>query len=249
MLNNVEKGNNNDSKKIFTIVVLIMTLMVCTTGATYAYFAITATNSVMTGTAATADLSLTVTPADLKAENTEVMVPQLESALDSAMNSTNMCVDDNNNIICKVYTITVTNESTAGVKVYGTVQFSLVDPEPTDQITSYEMENLKWKRATGTTSLGTTTGGSYNGVAVGTINLSSLSPVFDLTSGGICDREGAILTGCTSVSLAAETGSAVYHIVVWINETNNEQSDSGKWVATVNFESDDGKGITSTIIS
>ena len=51
---------DNDSRKIFTLLIMIFTLMICTTGATYAYLAITSpTNSAMTGTAATANVILT----------------------------------------------------------------------------------------------------------------------------------------------------------------------------------------------
>ena len=108
--NNINK--NGDSKKIVILIVLIATLMLGTTGATYAYFALTATNSsTITGTAATTSLELTVTQAALKSGNTGVMVPQKEAALATAMNSTNKCVDGNNNVICKVYTITVTNKT------------------------------------------------------------------------------------------------------------------------------------------
>ena len=63
MSENNDKSNSNqkkdhDSKKILTLVILIATLMITTTGATYAYFAIsaTATNNI-TGTAATASLA------------------------------------------------------------------------------------------------------------------------------------------------------------------------------------------------
>ena len=56
--------------------------MICTTSATYAYFAISATNNVATGTAATAGLTLTVTEAALKTTtNSGVMVPQKEAYL------------------------------------------------------------------------------------------------------------------------------------------------------------------------
>lgn len=225
---------DSDSKKIFTMLVLIFTLMICTTGATYAYFAISATNNTMTGTAASASLTLTVTQATLKSSNTNVMVPQLESSLGTAMNSTNKCVDGNGNIVCKAYTITITNASTAAVTVKGTIQFS----------GNGSMPNLKWRKATAATTLGTTD----VSVAVGT----NTTTAYDIPAGTACSVNSTTKkdVGCTSIPLK-KTGvsgnSATYYIVVWINETGSQQTDTGTWRGTIRFEGTDGTGITSTI--
>ena len=101
MVNSSNVKNDNDSKKIFTMLIMVFTLMICTTSATYAYFALSVENNAMGGTAATANLGLSVVQADLKnVDHTNVMVPQLETALGAAMNTTNKCVDGNNNVIC-----------------------------------------------------------------------------------------------------------------------------------------------------
>lgn len=226
------RNDRGDSKKILTMIVLIATLMICTTSATYAYFALTATNNAMTGTAATASLTLNVTRATLKSTNNGVMVPQLESALSSAMNSTNQCVDGNGNIICEVYTIKITNTSTAAVKVKGTIQFS----------GNGSMPNLKWRRTTDTTTLGSNTS-----VAVGT----NTTTTWDIVNGTACsvDAGTGLDTGCTSISLAKTSGTQTYYVVVWINETGSQQTDSGTWRAIVKFEGENGTGVTSTITS
>lgn len=143
MNNTYEKRKDNDSKKIVTMLILVFTLMFCTTGATYAYLAFSATNNVATGTVAVSGLTLTVTEAALKSGNTSVMVPQLESALGTAMNGTNKCVDGNNNIVCKVYTITVSTSSTATTPTTGTIAFT--NPST----------NLKWKLVSNATTVGT----------------------------------------------------------------------------------------------
>lgn len=254
MVNSSNVKSDNDSKKIFTMLIMVFTLMICTTSATYAYFALSVENNAMGGTAATASLDLSVTQADLKTvTHTDVMVPQLETALGAAMNTTNKCVDGNNNVICKVYTITVTNESTSTVKVNGTIQFSLAG-------TNVEMPNLKWRRTTDTVTLGSLTEGSYAGVAVGnmdtiasTTDVDNLSTIFDLTSGGECDNSAnGVTTGCTSITLtkgdnATTTDSATFYLVVWINEINTAQTDAGTWTGTITFEGENGKGVSSTI--
>ena len=256
---NVNKENDNDTRKIFTMLVMVFTLMICTTSATYAYFALNANNASMNGTAATASLTLTVTEATLGggtksgATQSAVMVPQLESYLGNAIGTNYKCVDSNGNTVCKVYTVTVTNASTAAVRVNGTIQFSLTGSNVT-------MPNLKWRRVATITTLETSDAlkdsGSYAGIAVGnmdtdstTANVTNTSSIFDLISGSVCDIENNNTTGCTGVPLAKTNGSATFYIVVWINEINQAQYDSGTWTGTITFTGENGTGITSTITS
>lgn len=221
--------DNNDSKKILTMVVLILTLMVCTTSATYAYFALTVTNSAtVKGEAATVGLTLSVTEAPLKAGNTGAMVPQLVGALGTAMNTTNQCVDGNGNIICKVYTIKITNNSSAAVDVYGTIKFT----NPTT--------NLKWRRVGSATTIGSGVGVAWSPVSASTTEV-------DLTTAGTCASPYNEFANCTNIDLAKSGGSTTYYIIVWINETGSSQNDSGTWSATINFNGAKGTGVTSTI--
>lgn len=208
-MNDQVKKNDNDSKKILTMLVLVFTLMICTTGATYAYLAFSATNNVATGTVAESGLTLTVTQATLKTGNTSVMVPQLESTLGTAMNSTNQCVDGNNNIVCKVYTITVSTTSTATTPTTGTITFT--NPST----------NLKWKLVSNATTVGT----------VGTKTAATTS--------------AAVFA---SPTFSSANKSFTYYIVIWIDEINDVQDDSGTWTATIAFNNANG-GITSTIRS
>jgi len=210
-MNNTQvKRNDNDTKKIVTMLVLVFTLMFCTTGATYAYLAFTASNNVATGTVAAAGLTLTVTEASLKSGNTGVMVPQLEGTLGTAMNSTNKCVDGNNNIVCKVYTITVSTTSTATTPTTGTIAFT----SPST--------NLKWKLVSNATTVG----------SVGTMTSATTSAASFATP-----------------TFTAANKTFTYYMVIWINETNAVQTDSGTWRATIAFNTTNGTGITSTITS
>ena len=222
---NVENNQSSDSKKIITLVVLILTVMVCTTSATYAYFALApATNSAVTGTAASASLSLSVTKNFPTKANTGVLVPQKEAALASAMGSTYGCVDGNTNIVCQVYTITVTNNSSAQVVVNGTIAFA----------NSTKMPNLKWRKTTNTTTLGSNATNAAN-----TTSEQSLASNVTLKKGGS----------------GASGNTATYYIVVWINAQLDSsgkevaQTDTGTYTATVKFTSSNGTGITSTITS
>ena len=211
---NVENNQSSDSKKIITLVVLILTIMVCTTSATYAFFAFSASNSTtMTGTAAASGLTLAITQGTLKGTssgtNTNVMVPQLESALGTAMGDKYKCVDGNGNIVCKVFQIVVSTSSTATVPTTGTITFTGAST------------NLKWKLVD-----------SYTAVK----------------SGETAKAASSTAATFATPTFTASTKSFTYYIVVWINETNAVQSDSGTWKATIEFKNADG-GITSTIKS
>ncbi|MBQ6476831.1 MAG: hypothetical protein IJI43_00085, partial [Bacilli bacterium] len=99
-----------DSKKILYIVVSIITLIITITGSTYAYFALsTSNNNAITGTTADVGLTLTVTKLKPNTNTTDYLVPQLESALGTAINNTNNCKDANTNTVCQVYKATLTN--------------------------------------------------------------------------------------------------------------------------------------------
>ena len=230
-----EKKNRVDSK-ILVLIVAIATLVISVTGATYAFFALSVSNSTaITGNTASTQLTLSVEPQTLKSPNTGVMVPQLGSAIGTAMNATNKCVDANGNVVCKVYKITVTNGSTAAALVNGTIKF-----------TSFTTTNLRWRRADSATALSNTTTGSY---AVSGVTVAVGSEV-DLISGAACIPSSSS-AGCTDISLATgASGVQTYYIVVWLEETNSDQSgtDANKtFNATVKFEGADGKGVTSTI--
>lgn len=255
-----EIKNDNDSKKIFTMLVLVFTLMICTTGATYAYFAISASNvNSITGTAATGSLILTNTTggntdaapqiiAPAIASNQSLpMVPQISYAgttnvLQKAFNGASgkdKCVDGNGNVICRAYTFVVKNKGTAAVQVRGSVTFSYA---------ANAFHNLRWKlmdSATTVTVSTKTAGNAFSATAP--VNAVSGSKVYFDTQ---------------NVSLAANGGYQQYWLIVWIEETGADQGatagtslqDVGTWYATIAFEAFNTAGtaiggLTSTITS
>lgn len=234
MVNN-EIKKENDSKKIFAMIVMILTLMLCTTSATYAYFAIApVSNNSATGTTATASLTLAVNriaPNSTKwSSSTQKIVPQLDTALGTAMNATNSCVDANGNVVCEVYEIKLTNGSTSKVRVNGSLTFNL-----TNNKTGH---NFKYRlKDSGTTALTTSTAPT---------NLASVTTT--------------AITHGTAVSLASQkilavNGNYYYYFVVWVQETGSAQQsvDAGEtFRATASFNAVDATGasvggITSTI--
>lgn len=272
----MKKDKNNASKKIGALIVAIAVLLVSVTGATFAYFALTVSNNAtITGTTATAGLTLSVQEQTLGGTSsgspvTGKMVPQLYSALGTAISSSYNCVDANGNTVCKVYKITVANQSSASVVVNGTIQFTEFNGSGTT--------NLRWRRIDGAQSLGSTTTGAFNqyGVQV-VVNSAETSARFDLSkgntetdsatneyvSGVVCVPSNSSYNDanhCTDLTLGPVTNGTTtspyneqeMYIVVWLRETGTDQSspDAGHtFLATVTFEGDNGQGITSTIVS
>lgn len=228
-------------KKIVTrtqlTITLILALFFSITGATYAYFAISATNNTITGSAATVNLTLDVTrvfPTAAQWEaSTKVMVPQLSvsksatSPLASALK--NGCVDGNGNVVCQVYHINIQNiGGTATQVVDGWVSFYSNSAMTTDVSTT--MPNLKWKLITS--------------VDVTTSTNSVLGTNEDLVANS---SENIFANDVTMV-----TGSSFdYYMIVWINETGEEQPvDVGKtFYGKIEFGSSNGTGVTSTFTS
>lgn len=216
------------NKKISVLIVGIATLIISITGATYAYFAIGATNSnTITGTAATADLGLTVTKNLPTATNSGAIVPQLNTALGSAVSAG--CVDGNQNIVCEVFTIKVENKGSSQIRIKGSLNFAYTST----------FANLYWREMDSTTALGT------HNVYKASTNEATVST----TSG----QQNASLINTLSLAAGA---SKSYYVVIWLEETNTTQNtiDKGTFTGTVKFTAINTNGqaisgVTSTITS
>lgn len=192
MSENIEK-KNNDNKGITLITVGILTIIVAIAGATFAFFQVTATDSnVIKGESAyTANnLGLKVTLSSSAA--TGKLVPQLEKTgttnlLQKAVTGTGgkSCVDGNGNTICKVYTITITNNTETKFYVTGTL--SLV---------AASMPNLKW--ATGTSATG-----GFDGVTTSAVHATTYTSLASNV-----ELAGKASTSYYVVVWISETGSA-----------------------------------------
>lgn len=240
MVNLFRENDNINFAKIQFGITILLVLFFCVTGATYAYFAVSAVNNnTITGEAATVNLTLGVTKIfpTASSNNTGVMVPQksvsesASSPLSTALK--NGCVDGNKNIVCQVYRINIKNDGgTATQVVDGMISFYSDNAMKTDVHTS--MPNLKYKL--------------ISSVDATTPSNSVLGANADLEANGT-DKKFA-----TNVSMA--TGVVFdYYLIVWINETNTNQSDQSQlnlkkhFYGKVTFNSSNGTGVTSTFDS
>lgn len=221
------------------LITLIMVLFFCITGATYAYFAISAVdNTTITGAAATVNLTLDVKkifPAT--DDNTGVLVPQLStSASASSPLSTalkNGCVDANKNVVCQVYRISIQNKGGSATQVVdGKILFYSDATLKTNVHTA--MPNLKWKLID-----------SVDAVTPANSVLGSRS---DLEANDNSSNGKFV----SSLSLATNV-IRNYYVIIWINETGTDQTDKSTSVdnpkvfyGKVQFDSSNGTGVTST---
>jgi len=212
----------NNGKGIFYGVIGVATLIVAIIGATFAFFSASAENAtVIEGTAAVAGLTLDVTEVTT---GTGVMVPQLSTAIQTAVTGSGegkSCIDGNGNTVCKVYKITVTNTGSSATVLFGTLALTATDGST--------MTNLMWGKGTdGKTGYGAT---------------------FSHTEQDLVDPATSGNNSVTLQPAGSDTGASVdYYVVVFINETKDNQntSDKGSFKGTVSFNSATGSGVTST---
>ena len=147
----IKDSRQEEKKKNFFLSLGLIVFALCVTGATYAYFALTASNNAITGTVGGATLTLTVNKI-VPTNTTTNMIPQLESTLDEAISSTYNCVDDHDNVVCQVYKATITNTGQATAELKGTIAFTYTTNST--YTVEEKLPNLKWKRITDATTIG-----------------------------------------------------------------------------------------------
>lgn len=235
---------NNDGKSISFVLIGILTIVVAIAGSTYAYFSATVSNNtVISGESAyvAAPFTLTVTHSTGSKVGSKYLVPQKDEFIQNAIYNETIeeeakryigCVDGNGNAVCKVYTITIKNNTTTKYYITGTLSFNITGT----------MSNLKWALGTSATQgFPSSTNGPFytpNTVTSSTPNSSKTTQTDVLEAG-------------TEI---AGNASKSYYVVIWISETGAAQTDSGKFTSTVSFDgyNDSSKavgGISSTIRS
>ena len=151
----------NNGRGVFYGVIGVATLVVAIIGATFAYFTASASNNAtITGNMATVKLALSVEKVTTVDEEKKGMIPMSNGMVEAAVNDAqnDVCVDDNNNAVCQIYKITLTNDSSAGQFVDGYVALKYGSGTPTDYTTydvAAKFDNVT-KTAGGDNAVGTT---------------------------------------------------------------------------------------------
>lgn len=171
--------NRRNKQNIIYAVIGVLTLVITTIGATFAYYTATASNNAtITGNMATITFDLAVTKMTRVDETKGGLIPMSNTMVHSAVTSSNgICVDNNNNAVCQIYKITVTNTGTASMFLDGYVTLTGGSGTPTDAGSSAANKTtMRWAQAfcdenSGTISNCTTVGKTTTGA--GTITTTS----------------------------------------------------------------------------
>ena len=149
--NNYREEEREEKKKggfgFFYGVIGVATLVIAIIGATFAYFTATATNdTTIKGETASVGLSLEVN--HLSTGATAGLIPLNTSDLQKAVTgdvaatgNPKYCLDKDNNTVCQIYSIVITNEGNASTSVAGTLD---LEPDLVEDANS-EFVNLKWE--------------------------------------------------------------------------------------------------------
>ena len=125
----MNEQRKNNGRGIFYGVIGVATLVVAIIGATFAYFTATANagENVITGNMASINFGLTVEKVTTVDETKGGMIPMSNTMVEAAVSNESVCTDDNDNAVCQIYKITVTNTGTASLFLDGYV--TLADGE------------------------------------------------------------------------------------------------------------------------
>ena len=223
--------NNRKGTGVFYAVVGVATLVVAIIGATFAYFSASATNSDITGTTAAAGgVELDVTPVTEGTGTNMIPLNVMDNTTPTtaatgaddqfAKAMTGKCKDANNNNVCQVYSITVSNKSTtSAVQVRGTLTLTT------------DSTNMKWQLLSAADA---TTRADFATVV-------DKGVAGNVTVGGNTGGTGAT---AASQNLAA-SGTATYYVLVWLEETGSAQegADAAKsFTGKVDFSAVDAAG-------
>lgn len=136
-----------NKQNIIYMAIGVMTLIVATIGATFAYYTATASNgNTITGNMATITFDVAVKKMTTVDETKGGLIPMSNTMVHSAVTSTNgICVDNNLNAVCQVYKITVTNTGTASMFLDGYVTLAGGSGTPTDAgSTATNKTTMRW---------------------------------------------------------------------------------------------------------
>ena len=234
---------NRKGPGIFYAVVGVATLVVAIIGATFAFFSASDINSsaIQGNTAQAAGIKIDITditktggnmiPLNLKVgDGTKDTVKQFTNAM------TGKCKDMNENNVCDVYKITVTNSSTT----------STIDVRG-DLTLTEGAGNMKWQLINVTSEdLATFAAAEIKGHEVDGATVTSATKTGQLVREGL---DGAAGTGDAARKTLAGGATATYYVLIWLEEMGTDQAtDADKtFKGTVNFNAVDATGATSGI--
>ena len=210
------KIQTNDTVKNINLFLTIIILILIISGSTFAYFAFSASNTMIGGNAGEVDLTLTVTKVLPTTNTTDDILISNYGEIPSHLNQ--KCTDGEY-ALCQVYRINLANSNTGvNTNVKGSLSFN-----------NATVPNLSWIYL----------GESYDASTTYTSNM--LPNTFHTAS--------STFTNFIDSYLLTSGSNKDFYVLVWVNESEEEQTDTGTYSGIVRFEDSNGKGVTSTFTS
>ena len=204
--------------------ILIIVTFLSVSSSSFAYYSYKKDDQdTISGKIATVNLELHVTKILPIKKSTGVMVPQKSisgsstSALSSALKRG--CVDDNENIVCQVYDISIVNNGGSATEIVnGTISF-FSNSEMTANA-EIKMPNLSWKLIT----------------SVDTTNNSNSVLGTNIDNKGTGEPKQFVKNVALQPNIEKK-----YYMIIWFNETGTDQIDkSNTYYGKVEFTSSNG---------
>ena len=195
------------TKWLIIIEIFCVLIIIGIIGYTYSFFTATVTDSVtIRGEAASMNLTLTVTK--LAPNNTKGLIPQLDDYITNAVIGRNgSCIDDNNNNVCQVYKITLTNSGSSTVYVNGTLTLN-----------AKNNPNLKWAMINGTTEPTLTS----------SINNNNYVTLTENELYNVSETKNYYIVLWISETGLYQTDNGIFNGVVKFEDTDSASSSSGQ---------------------
>ena len=208
----------NNYNKVIIISLFVFGFIFLAIGATFAYFTATVSNNNIGGSTLKFDAGISITPLQ-----SGLLIPLDDNLLDDTLNSNKVCIDINNNKICSLYQITLTNRSEA-ITMTGSLKTGS---------TTYTTNNLKYQ-------LFTLSGTTYTAA-------SDIKTVPTTTNG---TSNFTLNNSDVNINLSAGTTSSPstvnYYLAIWLSDSGSNQiTDVNKtYSGTVQFMSSGGNMIS-----
>ena len=199
-----------DRNSLFVIEIAVVTLVVAIIGASYAFFeaTIASNGSNVTGSTADIGVNLVVTPLS-DGINNDMSLQSTDTIATAIVGTENgSCVDENENTVCKVYSILIENIGDSSLSIVASLTFS-----------AESITNLKWGKGTSATA-----GFSSN-------SMYSMSET-DLINPSTSGVQSTTLAAFDGVS-GSGNDSVTYYVVVYIEDTGGIQADNGTFTGIV----------------
>ena len=214
--NKLKKEQIKEGKKTLTIGMAIIVLLIIVTGGTFAYFAFNVSDNTISGEAGTVNLSLSVT---------KVLPSTGDSIVDDLL------VANFNELASAL-----NNSCLYSDGEYALCQlYKITLTNNSDGVNTRVSGSVSFNNAT-VPNLSWITIDNYSSST--TYNTSMLDSNINTASSAFAMFEDNYLLNVGSTK--------DYYLLVWVNESDDVQTDMGTFSGTVRFEDENGKGVTST---